>query len=82
MSAAPDVMSVSVLARIITRGDHHVIISVTRPLAHYPSQCGDNTLVDGEHLNCQESKRRNCVNCQVSHLFNDCEGFKYGFILS
>ena len=35
----------SVLQRIISRGDHHVITSVTRPRPH---------LVDGERLNCQE----------------------------
>ena len=55
----------SVLARIISRGDHHVITSITRPLAHYLSQCGDNTLVDGEHLNCQESESVSTVKLVV-----------------
>ena len=55
----------SVLQRIISRGDHHVITSVTRPRAHYLSQCGDNTLVDGEHLNCQESESVSTVKLVV-----------------
>ena len=46
-------------------GDHHVITSVTRTRAHYLSQCGDNTLVDGEHLNCQESESVSTVKLVV-----------------
>ena len=55
----------SVLPRIISRGDHHVITSVTRPQPHYLSQCGDNTSVDGKHLNCQESESVSTVKLVV-----------------